>query len=428
MRKRSGTRVFPHTPKHRDSALTHGEDTLQGFLNLTFLLLVSATLQLMAKNYFEYGLFIDFSFASCIWGDLYGATVVISLMNLYAFTIVVLVKARVRDVLGDYPGWFLYAVAQFILYAAPIRIIYARQMAPLMAAAVTLVMVIISLKIHSYYSTNVILLKLLRRGKSRDPRFPGNVGIVDFVYFLAAPTLVYETYYPRNESIRWMFLLKELVQCAVCISLAQLVCAQFIMSILADVENSKGLVHDVLRLSIPSIITWLLGFYSFFHCWLNCVAEVTRFADREFYRDWWNATSLDVFWRKWNILVHEWLLRHVYLESVRTAKHSPMLATLWTFLFSAIYHELVFFVAFRVLRPWFFLAMFLQIPMILVSRWIYQEMNPSYRDFVGNINVWMGFFVGQPLILILYIRTWFFQHPSLSCMSPDMAVSWFEFF
>ncbi len=26
----------------------------------------------------------------------------------------------------------------------------------------------------------------------------------------------------------------------------------------------------------------------------------SRFADREFYSDWWNATSMDVFSRKWN--------------------------------------------------------------------------------------------------------------------------------
>lgn len=37
-----------------------------------------------------------------------------------------------------------------------------------------------------------------------------------------------------------------------------------------------------------------------FECVCNGFAEFTRFADREFYQDWWNATSMDVFSRKWN--------------------------------------------------------------------------------------------------------------------------------
>ena len=174
-------------------------------------------------------------------------------------------------------------------------------MAPLMGGMVVLLLVVISLKIHSYYATNIILFKLLKNGKQRDHVFPANVTIPDFTYFLAAPTLVYETSYPRNKEIRWLWAMKEAVTCIICFSLAQLVFSQFCLPILADVENSKGLFHDIMRLSIPSILAWLLSFYAFFHCYLNTIAEFLRFADREFYKDWWNSTTLDMFWRKWNI-------------------------------------------------------------------------------------------------------------------------------
>ena len=206
-------------------------------------------------------------------------------------------------------------------------------MAPLMGCAVCMVLVVISLKIHSYYATNIILFKLLKKGKKRDPIFPNNATMKDFLYFLGAPTLVYETFYPRNTQIRYMWALKEFLGCVGCLILAQLIFTQFMLPILIDVENSQGLFHDVLRLSIPSIVAWLLGFYAFFHCWLNVIAELLRFGDREFYRDWWNATSLDIFWRKWNILVHEWLLRHVYLETLRTAKQSQILLFFGRFCF-----------------------------------------------------------------------------------------------
>ena len=40
----------------------------------------------------------------------------------------------------------------------------------------------------------------------------------------------------------------------------------------------------VLKLSVPTLYGWIIIFYSLFHVWLNIVAEVTRFGDREFYK------------------------------------------------------------------------------------------------------------------------------------------------
>jgi len=44
----------------------------------------------------------------------------------------------------------------------------------------------------------------------------------------------------------------------------------------------------------------LLAFFLVFEVILNAIAEVTRFADRRFYADWWNSTGFDEFSRKWN--------------------------------------------------------------------------------------------------------------------------------
>jgi len=63
--------------------------------------------------------------------------------------------------------------------------------------------------------------------------------------------------------------------------------------------------------------------------------------------------------------------------------------------------------------------------MIIISRLLYSNLNEKYRDFIGNINVWLGFFIGQPLILLLYIREWFLVSPSLSCIPETSVVSWF---
>lgn len=66
-----------------------------------------------------------------------------------------------------------------------------------------------------------------------------------------------------------------------------------------------------------------------------------RFADRQFYEDWWNATSWDEFSRKWNKPVHTFLLRHVYASSISSYKLSRQSAMFVTFLLSAAVHELV---------------------------------------------------------------------------------------
>ena len=63
-----------------------------------------------------------------------------------------------------------------------------------------------------------------------------------------------------------------------------------------------------------------------------------------------SSNSFDEFARKWNKPVHEFLLRHIYLESIKTYKMSKRNATLLTFLFSSIIHEFFMSYALRIFR------------------------------------------------------------------------------
>ncbi|WFD23285.1 hypothetical protein MEQU1_001974 [Malassezia equina] len=72
-----------------------------------------------------------------------------------------------------------------------------------------------------------------------------------------------------------------------------------------------------------------------------CFAEITRFADREFYRDWWNSTTMEEFARDWNRPVHHFLLQHVYVSLIFQVGLSKSTASLFTFLLSSVFHELV---------------------------------------------------------------------------------------
>lgn len=56
---------------------------------------------------------------------------------------------------------------------------------------------------------------------------------------------------------------------------------------------------------------------SLFHLHLNVLGELTRFGDREFYKDFWNASTVGEYWRAWNMPVHKFLLRTVYFPAMR---------------------------------------------------------------------------------------------------------------
>mmetsp|Transcript_39329 Transcript_39329/g.38878 ORF Transcript_39329/g.38878 Transcript_39329/m.38878 type:complete len:125 (+) Transcript_39329:464-838(+) len=105
-------------------------------------------------------------------------------------------------------------------------------------------------------------------------------------------------------------------------------------------EDYVSALYYFIRLAVPNTYSWLIMFYSHFHTYFNAFADLTGFSDRCFYLDWWNSTSLSQYWRKWNLPVHNWLTRHIYLPSMRRG-HSKALSMFLVFLFSAVLHEFI---------------------------------------------------------------------------------------
>jgi sterol O-acyltransferase len=75
-------------------------------------------------------------------------------------------------------------------------------------------------------------------------------------------------------------------------------------------------IDALIALLLPTMTCYLLCFFIMFECITNGMAELTQFADREFYGDWWNSVSYADFARLWNKPVHKFLLRHCYYESM----------------------------------------------------------------------------------------------------------------
>lgn len=140
-----------------------------------------------------------------------------------------------------------------------------------------------------------------------------------FVYFLVAPTLCFQLYYPRTLRIRKWFLAKRVFEFVFC-AFGQCFCLlQFIIPTLVtapqvfDINNLNFtvIVSFVFKLALPCTLAWLLGFLYVFHAGLNIIGELLYFGDREFYKEWWNCRNLGEYWRTWNMPVHNFFVRHV---------------------------------------------------------------------------------------------------------------------
>ena len=187
--------------------------------------------------------------------------------------------------------------------------------------------------------------------------------------------------------------------------LAAQVVAPNLANLLKDLEATNGrytvqiLAEYWLKLAISNTYMWLLVFYFYFHLYLNLFAELLRFGDRVFYKDWWNSAEVAAYWRLWNLPVHYWLVRHLYFPCVRW-KFSKSQATFVVFFFSAVMHEVLISVPFHMLRPWAFLGMMGQLPLVGITKFLYRR----YPDSgLGNILFWVSFcVVGQPMAILLY--------------------------
>lgn len=89
---------------------------------------------------------------------------------------------------------------------------------------------------------------------------------------------------------------------------------------------------------LPATLSLYLLFFGLLHSWLNAFAELLRFPDRTFYLDWWNSREFGNYYRKWNIVVHEWLFYYVYGDAIRFSNGyvSKNTAIILTFAMSAV--------------------------------------------------------------------------------------------
>ncbi|KAJ6119999.1 Sterol O-acyltransferase [Penicillium sp. IBT 18751x] len=238
--------------------------------------------------------------------------------------------------------------------------------------------------------------------------YPQNLHLANYVDYLFCPTLCYELEYPRRSHRRWSEITYKTMAVFGCIFLLTLTSEEFILPVLNEAHlqletvtsmTDKALIlaETISMLLFPFMITFLLVFLVIFEYILGAFAELTRFADRHFYSDWWNSCDWLEFSREWNVPVHNFLFRHVYFPS-RTYFSKPI-AMLITFLVSALFHELVMSCITKKLRGYGFICMMLQLPIVAAQK------SPLMRGrtVLNNVFFWFSMILGLSLMCVLYV-------------------------
>ncbi|CAG8598840.1 12988_t:CDS:2 [Ambispora gerdemannii] len=226
--------------------------------------------------------------------------------------------------------------------------------------------------------------------------YPDNLTFSNFFDYLLIPTLVYEFEYPRTVKIRPWYVFEKALATLGTFLLLYVNTETYIIPVIPSAAES--FTKAFLGMSFPFMVNYLLIFYIIFECICNLFAEISCFADRNFYDDWWNSATFDEYARKWNKPVHHFLLRHVYQTSIDSYKLSKRDASFMTFFLSSLVHELVMIVVSKKIRMYLFALQMFQLPLI----WMGNLPAMRRRRWLGNAFFWFGMFAGPPLLGILY--------------------------
>ncbi|XP_065087172.1 sterol O-acyltransferase 1-like [Ochlerotatus camptorhynchus] len=274
---------------------------------------------------------------------------------------------------------------------------------PASSVAVLMEMTRFVMKVHAFVRSN-IPRALASSGKTSTEDKPPHAVIVPsfgkFLYFLFAPTLVYRDEYPRTKRIRWSVVFRHMLEVVGVIFYISFIFERFLTPLFdrfggAEISSGK-FVLALFGSIMPASLSFLCGFYCLLHAWFNASSELLRFADRMFYRDWWNASSFAEYIRSWNVVVHDWLYTYIYKDSVEHVfKNCNALATVLVFTASAVFHEVILAFAFRFFYPVMFVQFeFMGLLLMFLTRNLSKD--------TGNILLWFMLCIGNGIQMSLY--------------------------
>lgn len=418
---------FPIHVRAEPSLLSHDNKnpaSYTGFQNLAMIALTITNARMIIEDYRKYGLIMTFYKIGLSQHDLKLVSKLLlttPLHLLVAFGIEYFASLYVKK--SNIPHkpkqlWQLFAVLHAINAALSLAItsfvVFYYVNHPFIGTICECHALVLCLKLSSYALTNRDLRDSYLKKEPIPPLYascpyPRNISISNLLYFWLAPTLVYQPVYPRSENIRWTFLFKRALEIVGTIFVIWFLSGKYAIPIL---EHSLSYFEDgdmllvlesLMKLSSVSMGIWLIGFFLVFQSFLNFLAELLRFGDRNFYQDWWNSGSVGTYWRLWNKPVTNYFKRHFYVP-LRKRGYGQVSSSMIVFSISAFLHEILVGVPTKNFIGVAFFCIIVQVPLIMVTAPLERMRGPGTR--IGNCIFWVSFFLGQPTGVLLYYFAW----------------------
>eukprot|EP00916_Digyalum_oweni_P018642 GHVL01031192.1.p1 GENE.GHVL01031192.1~~GHVL01031192.1.p1 ORF type:complete len:462 (-),score=60.50 GHVL01031192.1:80-1465(-) len=357
-------RYTPH--KHSQMSLLSAKaknTDFRGFFNLACLLVLTTNLGMVVENFIKYGILVR-NFWD-IFGEGWATSVVIALTEMSIIPLLSFVIERYADFLPNILIRLLAISCVIGEFTVPWGVLMFFSPGYWISMILLSFSIVWSMKLISFHHTcseirfairESTLEKALEEACAAEKeivlKFPKCISLFGLYRFMWTPTLCFQFYYPSNPRIRPMMIVRHCVFILIIIALSHIVVDQYVTPtvmntidpiVMGEIPAKHipvFLLQRTLKLAVPIVYIWLLSFLGVFHHWLNLLAEITRFADRSFYDDWWNATSLGEYWHKWNSPIRNFMVRHVFRPMIH-AGFSTSVAQVVVFVISAAMHEYI---------------------------------------------------------------------------------------
>lgn len=240
-----------------------------------------------------------------------------------------------------------------------------------------------------------------------------------YVYFMFAPTLVYKDDYPRTSGVRWRVVIIHFTEIIGVVIYTYFLFDRFLTPVFRNVKvrelDFTAYLNLISICILPGAMIQFLVFFAFLHSWSNMWAEMLCFADRQFYLDWWNSTSINAYYRTWNTLVQDWLYTYIYQDLYKIlGKKYKWLGQFGVIFISSVFHEHILAFAFGFFYP----IMFVQF-----SGFGFLLMFIPFGNHAAyNIFIWLALFTGLGIQLCLFSVEWYARETNQCPRTIDSAI------
>jgi hypothetical protein len=156
-----------------------------------------------------------------------------------------------------------------------------------------------------------------------------NKELLNFTYFFFSPTLIYRDLYPMNKKKNLKVIMIHIINIALCFIFIYIIFYIYLIPYFNDTSlsfiESNNILQTLVNFIVVSMMCLFVVFFGFSHSLLNLSAEVLGFADKKFYKAFWNSSTPNEFYKKLMLNFYDFFRYYAILV---TESHFGKISTL----------------------------------------------------------------------------------------------------